>query len=153
MRYTLSFLAFTGLALSGCATSYNPAEVCTAQWIEPRVERAVGYIERDTNSLLKTLSKNAKSFEQGKTPNPFQIFAITSAVTKLTKQLESGQGVKDLKILRQTCNDSKIVSDALTGYMEDKGLPTAMISFITSLKAYQNLLTDEPVSPRGATTT
>lgn len=153
MRRYFSVFAFGAVILSGCATTYDPAEVCTAKWIEPRVDRAVQYIERDTNNLFKTLSKSSKSFENGKFPGPFQMLKISSAINKLTKQLESGRGVKDLKILRRTCNDPAIMSDALTGFMQDKGLPPAMIDFITSTKTYQDLLTDTPGNQRPQTTT
>lgn len=143
MRYfTLLPIAATALLVTGCTTTYDPAEVCTAEWIKPRAERAVTSIESETRSAFKTLRKNGKSFSEGKSPGPLQIISMTSAVSKLTNELKNGRGMKDLRILRNTCNEPEIISDALTGLMRDQGLPEGMINFIESLDAYQNLLTE-----------
>ncbi len=143
MRLNLTLCVATALLLSACATTYDPVEVCSAKWIEPRVERAIGYIERDTKNIIKALSKSAESFEQGKAPGPFQLIALSSAVNKLTKELKTGRGVKDLRILRDTCDDPQIIEDALTDYMTDQGLPAGMISFIKALQPYQDLIENE----------
>ncbi len=151
MRSLFISLAFSSVLIAGCATTYDPVEVCSAEWIKPRVDRAVGYIERDTKSLIKTLNKNADEFKSGKTPGPFQMIAISSAVNKLTKQLKNGQGVKDLKILRETCNDPDIVENALTEYMQDQGLPLPLIGFIKGLKVYRDVV-DGSSTVRDSTT-
>lgn len=132
--------ATTAFIISGCATTYDPAEVCTADWIKPRAERAVTNIESETRSAFNTLRKNGKSFADGKSPGPFQILAMTNAVSKLTNELKDGRGMKDLHILRNTCNEPEIVSDALSDLMRDQGLPEGMINFIEGLDVYQDVI-------------
>lgn len=149
MRPILPVSILSALFISGCATSYNPAEVCTAQWIKPRAERAIGYLEKDTDRVIKTLKKSAKSFESGDMPGPFQILALTSAIDKLAEQFKSGRAIKDLRILRDTCNEPEIIEESLTDFMKDQGLPAGMIDMIRSLKPYQDLIEKETV-PRGA---
>lgn len=152
MRNTpkLSYISasiLTGLFLSGCATTYDPAEVCTAEWIKPRAERAVRDIEKETKSALKTLKKSGNSFSKGRTPGPLQLIKLTSAISKLTNELQNGRGIKDLRILRNTCDDPKIVSGALTDFMKDQGLPDKMIDFIQNLEIYQDVIDGESTQP------
>lgn len=151
MRSVFISLTLASVFISGCASTYDPVEVCSAEWIKPRADRAISYIERDTKSLIKTLNKNADDFESGKTPGPFQMIVISSAVNKLTKQLKSGQGVKDLKILRETCNDPDIVENALTEYMQDQGLPVQLIGFIKGLKMYRDVVDGASTVPDSTT--
>lgn len=140
--FSLAVPMMASMIISGCTTTYDPAEVCTAEWIKPRAERAISDIESETRSAFKTLKKSGKSFSNGKTPGPFQLIAISSAVSKLTNELKNGRGIKDLRILRNTCNDPDIISDALTDLMRDQGLPDNMIGFIQNLDLYQDILTE-----------
>lgn len=143
MRAFFPVSIFSAVLISGCATAYDPVEVCSAQWIKPRAERAIGYLEQDTERVIKSLKKNAESFEKGKTPGPFQILSLTSAIDKLTKEFKSGRAIKDLRILRDTCNEPEIIEEALTSFMKDQGLPSGMIDFIRSLAPYQDLIQSE----------
>lgn len=143
MRIQLTAFTISAILASGCVTTYDPVEVCSAEWIKPRAGQAIDNLERDTERVIKTLRKNAKSFEQGKTPGPLQILALTSAINKLMAEFKSGQAIKDLRILRDTCNDPEIIENALTDYMEDQGLPSSMIDFIRNLEPYQELIESE----------
>ena len=143
MRSLFILLAAAGTVASGCTTVPDPAVVCTAEWIQPRAQKAVGEIEKDTRSVFNTLNKSAKNYEQGKTPGPLELFRLTSAVDRLSKELKSGQGIKDLRMLRDTCDDPDLVADALTGFMQDKGLPAGLIDFIQALDMYQRAIRDE----------
>ena len=148
MRPLIIASGLGALFLSACATTYDPVEVCSANWVKPRAERAVNYIEKDAQSVLKALRKHSDSYARGKTPGPLQALALTLAVKNLEKEIKNGQGIKDLRILRDTCNDPEIISDALTEFMQDQGLPGGLINFIQGLDAYQSLITDESGSNR-----
>lgn len=132
-------LAFAAI-ISGCATTYDPAEVCTAQWIKPRAERAVKTVEKDTQTLIRTFRKSSESFNDGRMPGAFQMMRLTNAVNKFVDRLENGRGMKDLRILSETCNDPEIITDAMAGFMRSQGLSDGIIRFIEDLDMYQEIL-------------
>jgi len=138
---SLGFIIAAGL-VTGCATSYDPAEVCTSNWIEPRTDRAIGYIQDDTSSVIKNLLKVAEKYAEGKTPGPLQLFSLSNSVSRLEKELKNGRGMKDLKILANTCDDPKIITDAMSTYIRGQGLPSGMVGFIENLGLYQNILAE-----------
>lgn len=142
MRLYFTTLILCPIFLSACATTYNPAEVCTVTWIKPRVERALSEIENDTNSFVRTLKKSADSFENGQTPGPFQVLRLTNAASKFMDEIQNGRGIKDLRILRDTCNEPELVEDAMRDFLQDQGLPAGMIGFIEDLDIYQSLIED-----------
>jgi len=131
---------FSASLISGCASTPDPAKVCTAEWIKPRTERAMGNITKRTQNAMKPLRKAAKSYANGKEPGIFQMMALGSAFTKLERELKSGRGIKDLKTVATTCNDPSLVSNAMMGYMQSQGLPGGVINFIQGLPQYQDLI-------------
>ncbi|WP_409433635.1 hypothetical protein ACJ3XI_03760 [Litorimonas sp. RW-G-Af-16] len=133
-------LAVMAAALSGCASTPDPAKVCTAEWIAPRADRAVDRIETRAKRSLKTLKKAGDSWSTGKTPGPFTMLALSSSMKSLEKELKNGRGMRDLKTLAATCDDPKLVSDAMGRFLREQGLPDQMIEFVEGLQIYQNLL-------------
>jgi len=128
------------LFVSACASTPDPAEICSAEWIAPRTERAVTRIEKRAKSSIKALSNASESWAQGKTPGPFQMFALSNAFKKLEKELTQGQGIKDLKTVSRTCNDPDIISDALSDVMRRQGVSDQFIDFVAGNPIYQNIL-------------
>ena len=146
MKHLLSttlIIAFSITAI-GCATAPDPAKVCTAEWIGKRADKAVSRIERKAGKSLRSLRKAGESWSKGKTPNPLQMLALSSSMKSLEKELKSGQGIKDLKTLSATCNDPKIISEAMGGFLRKQGLPDNIIRFIEDLDIYQRLIAPEP---------
>lgn len=133
-------IIFSASLITGCASTPDPAKVCTAEWIKPRTEQAMSNIAKRTQSAMKPLRKAAKSYAKGKEPNMFQMLALSSSFSKLERELKSGRGIKDLKTVARTCNDPTLVSNALMGYMQSQGLPGGMINFIQNLPMYQELI-------------
>lgn len=146
-----SLLTAACFGLTNCATAPDPAEVCTAQWIQPRAEKAIDAIEKDTRGVIKTLTKAADSYAKGKKPGPLQMFMLSNSVDKLTRELKSGRGIKDLRMLRDTCNDPDIVGDSLMTFMKGKGLPDEMIKFVESWPTYKKIIMEEVKSLDSAT--
>lgn len=134
---TLSILCFS---ISGCATAPDPAKVCTSEWIGKRSDKAISRIERKASRSLKSLQKAGESWARGKTPNPFQMLMLSNSLKGLEKELKNGQGIRDLKTLSATCDDPKIISDAMGGFLRKQGLPDNIINFIEGMGIYQELI-------------
>ncbi len=142
----LSLLAVAGL--SACASTPDPAKVCTAEWIGERSDKAVSRIERKAKPALRKLGKAAQSYAAGKKPNFVQMISLNNSVNSLTKEFESGRGIKDLKTLANTCNDPKIVTNAMTNLMRENGFSQWMINMVENLPRYRDLiLKDLPQTP------
>lgn len=153
---TLVRTAFLAVALTGlaaCASTPDPAKICTAEWIAPRADKAVAKIQKRAGSSLRKVSSVSRSFADGKTPGPLKLFALSNAVKKLNKELTQGQGISDLKTVAQTCNDPKIVSDSMRGLMERQGVSSSLIRRIESFPMYQSAISvitePEPITPKG----
>lgn len=134
----LATLAIAGL--SACATTANPEKVCTADWIGKRSDKAMSNIQRKAKPALSKLGKAAESWAKGKKPNAIQLWSLQGSISSLTRELESGRGMRDLKTLASTCNDPKIVTGAMTNMMRDNGLSQQMIDFVERLPKYKELI-------------
>jgi len=128
--------------LSACATAPDPAEVCTTEWIAPRTASAVDDITKSTGSAMKSLKRVGATYAAGRTPGPLQLLSLASSMKSLERQVKSGRGIRDLKTLANTCNDPAIITDTLTGFMRDQGLPDNMINFVTQQPQFQAIITD-----------
>ena len=82
----------------------------------------------------------AETYASGNTPGPIQLFRLSNAMSALSNELRNGRGMRDLKTLAGRCNDPKIISDSLTGFMKQQNLPDQMINFIENLDIYKNIL-------------
>lgn len=145
MRFTPALALMTlasPLFFSACTTTPDPAEVCTAEWIQPRTARAIKDIEKSSSSAIKSLKKVGETYAAGKTPGPLQLFVLANSMKSLERQAKNGRGMRDLKTLAKTCNDPSLLTDSLTGFMRDQGLPENMINFVTQSSAYQSLIND-----------
>lgn len=151
-RYTL-LLAPALLLLSGCASTPDPAEVCSAEWIAPRATKAVDKIEKRAKSSIRTLSKVSQTWASGKTPGPLQMIALSRALDKMKKELTDGQGIRDLKIVAKTCNDPEIIKDSMRDLLERQGVSDSLIQRVENSPIYQSVIASisepEPVQPNG----
>lgn len=123
-------LSLSTLALSACATTPDPAKVCTADWIKPRTAKAVKEVKRETGRTIKSLKKNAEKMSKGGMLAPYRAASMLSSVQKLANNLQKGRGVRDLKTLAATCDDPKILRDGLVGYMEDVQAPKMLLDLV-----------------------
>jgi len=141
---TLVSITVISLSVTGCATAPDPAKVCTSEWIGMRSDTAISRIESKAGRSLKSLQKAGKSWAKGKTPNPFQLLVLSNSLKSLEKELKNGRGIKDLKTLSATCNDPKIISDAMGGFLRKQGLPDNIINFIEGMGLYQDIIKPDP---------
>lgn len=126
--------------LIGCATAPDPAEVCTAEWVAPRFDKAVNKIEKRARSTIKPLKKAGEALASGKTPGPFTMMRLSSTFDRLERELTQGRGIQDLKLLASTCDDPDIMTDAIRRVFEKQGLSTKAIDFIENFEFYKNIL-------------
>ena len=136
--------------LGACASTPDPAEVCTTEWISARSDKAVDSIQDRASSSMKALNKASKTLAKGKTPGVFQQLALLSALNGMKKELTRGQGIKDLKTISKTCNDPTIVKDAMHGLMAKNGMSESFITKVENNPIYQGLISTvtapEPVT-------
>jgi len=109
----------------------------------------MGNIERKAKPALRKLGKAAESWAAGKKPGPLQLWSLQGSVNSLTKELQSGRGMRDLKTLAKTCNDPKIVTSAMTNMMRDNGLSQGMIDFVERLPQYRDIILKDLSDMRG----
>jgi len=126
------------LILSACASTPDPAEICSADWITPRATKAVNKIEKRAKSSFRTLSKVSESWASGKTPDPWQMFQLSRALDKMKKELTNGQGIRDLKIVAKTCNDPEIIKDSMRELLERQGISDSLMQRIENSPIYQS---------------
>lgn len=127
----LLLATFAGALLSGCTTTPNPAEVCTAEWIEPRANAAVERIERRVGNTLDAIRSVAKSWIDGDRPGPIQMFRLSNALDNLEAELTVGRGVRDLRMLAKTCDDPDLIQAEIESLLEREGLPEPLLDFLS----------------------
>lgn len=132
-------LSFSTLMLSACATTYDPAEVCTAEWIAPRVDLAVTQLERDTNRLIKTFKSAARSMEDGKI-SAWKTYRMISSVQKYADRVENSRGMKDLRILSDTCDDPQIIRNGFADYLESVQAPSFLVMMLRDMDDFDGEL-------------
>ena len=139
--------------LSACASTPDPAEVCSAEWIAPRTASAVDRIEKRAKSSIKTLADVSKTWSEGKTPNFLQLIALRGAMNKMQKELTRGQGISDLKTIAKTCNDPTIIKNSMRNLLERQGASSKVIGWIENNPIYESLISSiskpEPVQRNG----
>ena len=152
--HRLTFILIPAFALlTACASTPDPAEVCSAEWITPRATKAVNKIEKRAKSSLRTLGSVSKSWAAGKTPGPYKMFKLSQAVDRMKRELTNGQGIRDLKTVAKTCNDPDIVKDSMRDLLERQGVSDSLIKRVESFPIYESLISSiakpEPVKPNG----
>lgn len=151
LRHT--FLASAMVVLGACASTPDAAEICSAEWIAPRADKAVAKIEKRAGSTLKNLSSALVDLTAGKSPNFLELWTLNRSVTKLKKELTSGQGIRDLKTVATRCNDPQIVKDSMRSMMQRQGISNDLLTRIESNPIYQSVVSvitaPEPVAPKG----
>ena len=138
--YLIQTLALTAFVLSGCASTPDPAKICTAEWIAPRADSAVERIQKRTNSSMKALRKASERLAEGKTPGPFQLLALSNAFKSLEKELTDGKGIRDLRTVAKTCNDPEIISNSVKTMLQRQGVSDTFISRIENSPFYERIL-------------
>ncbi len=140
-------LSFFGPALLGatflfsaCATTPDPAKICSAEWVGVRSEKAMTQFKRDTRPIFRKLRKTGETLKDGRQPGPLQMFSLMNSLSKLGRKFENGRAMKDMRTLASTCNDPELIKNAMTDFMREQGIDEKFIGFINSLEAYKTML-------------
>ena len=128
------------IILSACSTTPDPAEVCTAEWIEPRAEQAVERIEARLEKALTAFRSVGTSWMKGDTPGPLQMFRLSNAAKSLEKELTDGRGVRDLRLLASTCDDPDLIRTEIYNLLDREGLPVPLVDFLDATGILENLI-------------
>ena len=123
-------LTIATLLITACATTPTPEELCTPQWIIPRVDQAVERIETRLDRTLKALSKAGESWLRGRSPGPIQLLRLSNAAKDLERELEDGQGVRDLRLISSTCNDPDLIRNQIYRLLDRQGVSDQMTRFL-----------------------
>lgn len=136
----LTSFVILSLGISACTTVPDPAEVCSAEWIAPRAERAMNEFEHDTRKIFKTFRKSADRFNDGGQLGPLQMFKLMNSLSSLANKFENGHAMRDMRTLANTCDDPKLIKNAMTDFMRKQGISEQFIHFINGIEEYQKLL-------------
>ncbi|GLQ20257.1 hypothetical protein ACFFUB_03060 [Algimonas porphyrae] len=123
------FLALL-LLLPACASTPDPAEICTAEWIEPRSERALDRIEKRAAKSIEAFKSVSETWLSGESPGPLQMYRLSRAFDALETELKSGPGSRDLRLLAATCSDPDFISEQVTALLERADIPDRMVLFL-----------------------
>ncbi len=138
------------MLLGACASTPDPAEICSAEWITPRATKAVSKIEKRAGSSIRNLSKVSESWAKGKTPNFLEMLALRNSISKMKKELTNGQGIRDLRTVAKTCNDPDLIKDSMHDLLERQGLSENLIKWMENNPIYEGLVSSlaepEPVT-------
>ena len=116
--------------LAGCASTPDPAKVCTAEWIQPRADRAVERIEKKTAKTFRAVRKAGASYVEGKEPGPLTLLSLRRSLNDLQDELTDGQGIRDLRTIARTCDDPDFIRGKLDELLERQQVPAGVMSFM-----------------------
>ena len=144
MRRTFSsqiiFAIIGTFILSGCATAPTAEEICTPTWIAPRVDNAADRIETRLDDTLKALTSAGESWLSGQSPGPLQIIRLSSAAKKLEREIEDGQGIRDLRLIARTCNDPELIRTQIYALLDRQGVSSQMTDFLEQTGVMQEII-------------
>lgn len=138
--FCLIYLSASTLLFTACASTPDPAKICTAEWITPRVNRHMQDFEKDTRKIFANLEKTAHSYSKNGKVGPLQMFSMMNSLNALAKKVEHGRAMKDMRTLANTCDDPKLIKTAMTNFLRRKGLDEKFIQFLNNLEQYRKLL-------------
>lgn len=133
-------LVVAGLLLttSACATQPKPEEICTAEWIKPRVDAAMQEFRANADDLLSQLKSSAEN-TTGKDGASAMLGSVDVLVNlvKLVTSFQGGQTFEDLNTLSKTCNDPDLVIHSFTSLLKEYDMPDSFISLLEQLNEFK----------------
>lgn len=137
---TATALLMTLMLLNACATKHNPDEVCTAEWIKPRVDLALGDFRANTDSILSTLKKTGSEVaKSGGQLGLLQRAGVLLSLTKLVSTFQNGQSLKDLNVLSETCNQPELASRVFKDLLNEYNVPPAFLNLLDEMEQFKDL--------------
>lgn len=142
MKRIVSFLPvlLSCVLLSSCASTPDPGEICTAEWIQPRADRAIKRIEKRVDKSLQALRSAGESWMEGDSPGPIQMYQLSRSFEKLEDELKSGPGTRDLRLIGSSCNDPDFVREQVELLFKRAGVSDFALGWIDRLGWLERVL-------------
>lgn len=128
------------ILLSACASTPDPAVVCTAEWIEPRAERALERLESRTGRAFRALRKAGAAYVAGERPGPLTMLSVRRSLNSIEDELRDGPGVRDLRLLARTCDDPEFIRGQVAKLLDRQNVPTRIIAFLDATNVLDRLV-------------
>ncbi|MGI9327901.1 MAG: hypothetical protein ACR2PZ_21965 [Pseudomonadales bacterium] len=125
------------LLVAGCATTPSPEEICSAQWIKPRVDIAVADFRDDIEQTMSRLRSSEENATKSEGMGLLQGAAVLLSLTRLVNNLQDSRTLADLNTLSQTCNDPELAINALTEVLEEYEVPQPFVDLLRELDAFR----------------
>ncbi len=136
---------FVTVVMSSCAGTPTPEEICSAEWISFRSDKAVAEFRRETRPMLRTFRKAQSDLDRGRSVNFLQMAGVLRSVEKFITKLETSRAMDDLRLLGDTCDDPKLLSAAMSDFLRQEGAPAQIVDLVENIDSYQAILRgDEP---------
>lgn len=135
---TATLLAVILLFPMACANQPRPEEICTANWIKPRVDAALTDFRANTGDIMQSLSETADDVAgSGGSLGIMDKMSVLLSLTKLVGNFQGGQTLKDLNTLGRTCNDPELAVNALKGVLTEYKVPEPFMDLLENLDAFK----------------
>ncbi len=135
------------LIVAGCATTPDPEEICSAQWIKPRVDAAVADFRDDIEHTMSQLRSSEGSATNAKGMGLLEGAAVLLSLTRLINNLQDSRTLADLNTLSQTCNEPELVMNALTDVLEEYEVPQPFVDLLRELDAFRLFVEESSTTP------
>lgn len=131
------------LTTSACATQPKPEEICTAEWIKPRVDTAMQEFRSNADDILAQLKSSAENTSREDSASTMlgSVDVLVNLV-KLVSSFQGGQTFEDLNTLSKTCNDPDLVIQSFTGLLKEYDMPDSFISLLEQLNEFKAIAED-----------
>ncbi len=127
-------------AMAGCASTPDPAVVCSADWIKPRTDAALKEFTSSTSDTWEKLSKTGRRASKRGSLGLFERGKVLLSLTSLVNSFQNSQALEDLQLLGETCDDPDLAKNALVGTLEDYNVPLPYINLLNEIEGFMKLL-------------
>ncbi len=141
MRAT-QVLLLSFVLLSGCATTPNPEEICSAEWIKPRADAAMEDFRENVGEILGTLAGTSEAVEQSEGFGLVERARVLFDLARLVNTFQDGQTLRDLRTLGDTCNDPELALRAFNGVLTEYEVPQPVIQLLNELEGFRQLVAE-----------
>ena len=142
MRFYLPHLCSTLLLATACATTPDPAEVCSAEWIKPRADAAMQDFRENVDDILGTLAGTSEAVAQSEGFGLVERARVLFNLARLVNTFQDGQTLRDLRTLGDTCNDPKLALRAFNDVLTEYEVPEPFIQLLNELEGFRQLVAE-----------
>lgn len=139
MNKLILAVAVCAFFTTACAPKYDPAEVCSARWIKPRVDSAMAEFRGKSDDALAILRRTGEAIEPGSKPDPIQQVRVMFNLSLLANEFLGSQALKDIDTLSRTCKDPDLAINAFTDLLREYQVPDSFIQLLNEVDAFRKM--------------